>query len=80
MRVFTALSVSARPARIAADGAQLKLQLDNQAGVRLMKQPAPNTYAVAGQPGRITVDVANGAVTGFVIDRGARPLEAVRVP
>ena len=71
---------SRRPARIAADGAQLKLQLDNQPGVRLMKQAAPNTFAVAGQPGRITVDVANGAVTGFVIDRGARPLEAVRVP
>ena len=71
---------SRRAARIAADGAQLKLQLDNQPGVRLMKQAAPNTYAVAGQPGRITVDVANGAVTGFVIDRGARPLEAVRVP
>ena len=71
---------SRRPARIVADGAQVKLEMDNQPAVRLMKQAAPNTYAAAGQPGRITVDVVNGAVTGFVIDRGARPLEAVRVP
>jgi hypothetical protein len=33
-----------------------------------------------GQPGRIIFDVAGGKVTGFYWDRGARPLEAVRVP
>jgi hypothetical protein len=44
-----------------------------------MKQAAPNTYVVMGQ-GRIIVDVSNGKAVGFVIDRGARPLEAVRAP
>ena len=71
---------SRRPARIAADGANLSLQIENQPPARLMKQAAPNTFAVAGQPGRVIVDVVNGAVIGFVIDRGARPLEAVRAP
>ena len=71
---------SKRTARIFANGEQLMLQIENQPAVRLMKQAAPDTYAAMGQPGRITVDVANGAVIGFVIDRGARPLEAVRVP
>jgi CubicO group peptidase (beta-lactamase class C family) len=71
---------SRRPARIVADGAQLSLQIENQPGARLMKQATPNTFTAAGQPGRIAIDVVNGAVTGFVIDRGARPLEAVRVP
>jgi CubicO group peptidase (beta-lactamase class C family) len=71
---------SRRPARITASEGRLTFQLESQPGARLLKQAAPNTYAVAGQPGRITVDVVNGAVTGFVIDRGARPLEAVRVP
>jgi len=33
-----------------------------------------------GQPGRIMVDVIEGKVVGFVLDRGARPLEAVRAP
>lgn len=71
---------SKRNARIYANGEQLMLQIENQPAVRLMKQVAPNTFAAMGQPGRIMVDVVSGKVTGFVIDRGARPLEAVRVP
>ena len=71
---------SKRNARIAATGDQLSLQIENQPAVRLMKQSEPNTFALMGQPGRIIFDVANGTVAGFVIDRGARPLEAVRVP
>jgi CubicO group peptidase (beta-lactamase class C family) len=71
---------SKRNARIYANGEQLMLQIENQPAVRMMKQAAPNTFAAMGQPGRIMVDVANGKVTGFVIDRGARPLEAVRAP
>ena len=70
---------SKRNARIYAEGTQLMLQVENQPAVRLMKQPASNTYAAVGQ-GRIVVDVVNGAVVGFMIDRGARPLEAVRAP
>ena len=69
-----------RSARIYANGEQLMLQLENQPAIRMMKQAAPNTYAAMGQPGRIIVDVVNGSVVGFVIDRGARPLEAVRAP
>lgn len=71
---------SRRSARISAEGARLMLQVETQPAMRLMKQQAPDTYAIAGQPGRITVDVVGGKVVGFVIDRGARPLEAVRVP
>jgi len=71
---------SKRNARIYANGEQLMLQLENQPAVRMMKQAAPNTYAAMSQPGRIMVDVVNGKVVGFVIDRGARPLEAVRTP
>jgi CubicO group peptidase (beta-lactamase class C family) len=69
---------SRRPARVFASGDQLMLQVEGQPAVRLMKQSAPHTFAATGQPGRILFDVANGAATGFVIDRGARPLEAVR--
>jgi CubicO group peptidase (beta-lactamase class C family) len=70
---------SKRSARIYADSAKLMLQVDSQPAVRMMKQAAPNTYAVMGQ-GRIVFDIVNGAATGFFLDRGARPLEAVRVP
>lgn len=69
-----------RNARIYATGEQLMLQLETQPPIRLMKQAAPNTYAAMGQPARIIVDVVNGSVVGFVIERGARPLEAVRAP
>jgi hypothetical protein len=55
------------------------MQIEGQPAVRLMKQSAPNTFVAMGQPGRIIVDVVNGKVTGFVIDRGARPLEAIRM-
>ena len=71
---------SKRNARIYANGEQLMLQIENQPALRMMKQSAPNTFAAMGQPGRIMVDVVNGKVVGFVIDRGARPLEAVRAP
>ena len=56
------------------------IQMESQPAARLMKQSAPYTYAPANQPGRIVFDVANGAVTGFYLDQGARPREAVRVP
>ena len=71
---------SKRNARIYANGEQLMLQIENQPAIRMMKQSAPNTYAAMGQPGRIMVDVIEGKVVGFVLDRGARPLEAVRAP
>ncbi len=71
---------SKRNARIYANGEQLMLQIENQPAIRMMKQSAPNTYAAMGQPGRIVVDVIEGKVVGFVLDRGARPLEAVRAP
>jgi CubicO group peptidase (beta-lactamase class C family) len=71
---------SKRNARISANGEQLMLQIENQPAIRMMKQSAPNTYAAVGQPGRIMVDVIEGKVVGFVFDRGARPLEAVRAP
>jgi D-alanyl-D-alanine carboxypeptidase len=69
---------SRRPTRLFAQGEQLMLQIEGQPALRLMKQSAPNTFAVMNQPGRVRFDVANGAVVGFVLDRGARPLEAVR--
>jgi len=71
---------SKRNARIYANGQQLMLQIENQPAIRMMKQSAPNTFAAMGQPGRIVVDVIEGKVVGFVLDRGARPLEAVRAP
>jgi D-alanyl-D-alanine carboxypeptidase len=71
---------SRRTATISANGEQLMLQMQGQPAVRLMKQSAPNTFTPMGQPGRILFDLTNGAATGFVIDRGARPLEALRVP
>jgi CubicO group peptidase (beta-lactamase class C family) len=70
---------SKRKTRIYAEAAQLMIQVESQPAGRLMKQAAPNTYVVMGQ-GRIVVDVSNGKAVGFVIDRGARPLEAVRAP
>jgi CubicO group peptidase (beta-lactamase class C family) len=71
---------SRRTARISVNSDQLMLQIEAQPPVRLMKQPAPNTFTAMGQPGRIAFDLVNGSVTGFVLDRGARPLEAVRAP
>ena len=70
---------SRRPTRLFAQGEQLMLQIEGQPALRLMKQSTPNTFAVMNQPGRVRIDVVNGAVVGFVLDRGARPLEAVRV-
>jgi hypothetical protein len=67
-------------ATITINGEQIMLQIQGQPAVRLMKQSAANTFMAMGQPGRIVFDIANGAATGFVIDRGARPLEAVRAP
>ena len=71
---------SKRNARIYANGQQLMLQIENQPAIRMLKQSAPNTFAAMGQPGRIVVDVIEGKVVGFVLDRGARPLEATRAP
>ena len=72
---------SKRPARVYADGERLMIQIDGQpkAGARLSKQTAPNTYVAQGL-GRIIFDVTGGSATGFYIDAGARPREAVRVP
>jgi hypothetical protein len=63
------------------DGERLMIQIDGQpaSGARLLKQPTPNTYLAQGL-GRIVFDVAGNATTGFYIDAGARPREAVRVP
>ena len=71
---------SKRGAKVFADGAQLMLQVEGQPASRLMKQSTPDTFAAMGQPGRIGFDVVEGVAKGFVIDRGARPLEAVRAP
>ena len=68
-----------RPTKISANGEQLMFQVENQPALRMMKQAAPNTFAVQNQPGRVRFDFVNGAVVGFQIDRGARPLEAVRL-
>jgi len=68
-----------RPTKIYANGEQLMFQVENQPALRMMKQAAPNTFAVQNQPGRVRFDIVNGAVVGFQIDRGARPLEAVRL-
>ena len=71
---------SKQSATVTVNSEQVMLQIEGQPAVRLMKQSAPNTFTPMGQPGRIMFDVANGSTTGFVIDRGARPLEAVRAP
>ena len=72
---------SKRPARIYADGERLMIQIDGQpaAGARLQKQAAPNTYFAQGF-GRIIFDLTGGSATGFYVDAGSRPREAVRVP
>ena len=69
-----------RPTRIYTENGQLMIQIEGQPALKLMKQAEPNTFVITNQPGRIRFDVANGTVTGFVIERGARSLEAVRVP
>ena len=72
---------SKRPARVYADGERLMIQIDGQpaTGARLLKQAAANTYVAQGL-GRIIFDVTGGSATGFYIDAGARPREAIRVP
>jgi D-alanyl-D-alanine carboxypeptidase len=69
-----------RPTRVYQENGQLMIQIEGQPAIKLMKQAEPNTFVITGQPGRVRFDVVNGAVTGFVIERGARSLEAVRVP
>jgi CubicO group peptidase (beta-lactamase class C family) len=69
-----------RPTRVYQENGQLMIQIEGQPAIKLMKQADPNTFVITGQPGRVRFDVANGTVTGFVIERGARSLEAVRVP
>ena len=71
---------SRRPTRLFAENGQLMIEIEGQPKTRMMKQPEPNTFAIMGQPGRVRFDVVNGAVAGFQIERGARSLEAVRVP
>ena len=71
---------SRRPTRLYAENGQLMIQIEGQPALKMMKQAQPNTFAVTGQPGRVRFDIVNGAAVGFVIDRGARSLEAVRVP
>jgi hypothetical protein len=68
-----------RPTKIYANGEQLMFQVENQPALRMLKQSTPNTFAVTNQPGRVRFDIVNGAVVGFQLDRGARPLEAVRL-
>lgn len=69
---------SRRTARVVETGEQLALEIDGQPRVPLAQQDTPHTFA--GPGGRVVFDVEGGRVTGFYLDRGARPLEGTRVP
>jgi hypothetical protein len=55
------------------------MQPEGQRPMRLVRY-GDNTFGVAGQGGRILFDVSGDRATGFQLDRGARPLEATRIP
>ena len=67
------------PGKVLERDGRLVVEITGQPPLRLRKQNEPNTFAPEGAPGRIIFDIANGKATGFVWDRGARPIEARRV-
>jgi len=69
-----------RPTRIYVENNQLMIQIEGQPALKMLKQAEPNTFALSNQPGRVRFDIVNGKVVGFVVDRGARSVEAIRVP
>jgi D-alanyl-D-alanine carboxypeptidase len=69
-----------RPTRIYVENNQLMFQIEGQPALKMLKQAEPNTFALSNQPGRVRFDIVNGKVVGFVVDRGARSVEAIRVP
>jgi len=69
-----------RPTRIYVENNQLMIQIEGQPPLKMLKQAEPNTFALSNQPGRVRFDIVNGKVVGFVVDRGARSVEAIRVP
>jgi CubicO group peptidase (beta-lactamase class C family) len=69
-----------RTVRVAEENGALVLQPEGQRAMRLVRH-GENTFGIAGQAsGRVLFDVSGGKATGFQIDRGARPLEATRIP
>jgi hypothetical protein len=68
-----------RTVRVAEENGALVLQPEGQRPMRLVRY-GDNTFGIAGQGGRILFDMSGDKVTGFQIDRGARPLEATRIP
>ena len=69
-----------RTTRIYVENNQLMIQIEGQPALKMLKQAEPNTFALSNQPGRVRFDIVNGKVVGFVVDRGARSVEAIRVP
>ena len=69
-----------RPTRIYVENNQLMIQIEGQPPLKMLKQAEPNTFALSNQPGRVRFDLVNGKVVGFVVDRGARSVEAIRLP
>ena len=67
------------PGKVVERDGRLVVEITGQPPLRLKKQNEPNTFAPDGGPGRFIFDVANGKATGFVWDRGSRPIEARRV-
>lgn len=59
---------------------QLMIRLGGGTPARMQRQ-GDFVYAIPGQGGgRVLFDVQGGKVSGFVLDRGARPLPATRAP
>jgi D-alanyl-D-alanine carboxypeptidase len=59
---------------------KLMLTLPGQPAMELVRQSGP-VFSVRGQPAaRVLFEVNGARVTGLVIDRGVRPLPALRIP
>jgi hypothetical protein len=69
-----------RDASIVEQEGHLALSMGGQPAMVLLRQEGP-VFTVRGQAGaQVFFEMSGGRVTGFILDRGSRPLPARRLP
>jgi D-alanyl-D-alanine carboxypeptidase len=69
-----------REVTVAEQDGKLVITLPGQPPVQFLRQNGP-VFSVRGQPtARVLFEATGGRVTGLVLDRGVRPLPALRIP
>jgi hypothetical protein len=71
---------SRRDISVVEQEGHIAVSIPGQQPMVLLRQDGP-VFTVRGQPAaRVLFEMSGGRVTGFILDRGSRPLPARRIP